>query len=79
MLSNVHVELKANVLVDIYTPNDSKMAARVDAATTHSPDNAVFCLFNKCLSESLSCSSHLSPSEYMYVQLTGPAKHLQEQ
>ena len=45
-----------------------KMAARVDAAATHASENAVFCLFNKCLSESLSCSSRLYASDYKYSQ-----------
>lgn len=44
------------------------MAAGVDAATTHASENAVFCLFNKCLSESLSCSSRLYASDYKYSQ-----------
>ena len=44
------------------------MAACVDAEATHASENAVFCLFNKCLSESLSCSSRLYASDYKYSQ-----------
>ena len=44
------------------------MAARVHAATTHASENAVFCLFDKCLSESFSSSSRPSASNYKYSQ-----------